>query len=77
MIMKKFGRSLPNFQFNSSRYIRIKKKIPVNGLIGDLLEDVENALLIVLLEVAKDEEKVLSAPLKAVFVDVFIPLFDS
>ena len=54
-----------------------KKKIPVNGLIGDLLEDVENALLIVLLEVAKDEEKVLSAPLKAVFVDVFIPLFDS
>ena len=76
--MKKFGRFLPNsICVNSSRYIRIKNKIPVNGLIGDLLEDVENALLIVLLEVVKDEEKLLSAPLKAVFVDVFIPLFDS
>ena len=48
--------------------------IPVNGLIGDLLEVVENALFIVLLEVAKDEEKLLSAALKAA---VLIPLLDS
>ena len=54
--------------------IGYKKMIPVNGLIGDLLEVVENALFIVLLEVAKDEEKLLSATLKAA---VLIPLLDS
>ena len=38
------------------------------------MEVVENALFIVLLEVVKDEEKLLSAALKAA---VLIPLFDS